>query len=562
MRAAIYVRVSTPKQTENQTIEQQIIRLKTHIEEQGWILKTDHIYRDDGYSGANLNRPGLDSLRDRAAFTEFDIVLVTDPDRLSRNYVHQMLLMEEFERHHIRVEFLERPMSDDPHDRLLLQIRSAVAEYERTLIGERMRRGRLMKYRAGQLLPWGRRPYGYQLDAERPRDPAGVRLDKAEAAIVAEMFAWYLETGGTLYRVAKRLNKLGVRTPMGKKGWQTSSIRGILTNPAYTGTAYANRLRTVPAQQRLSALQPVGSGHSSVIRPKEEWIPIPVPPIVSEEIFERVQVKLAQNQKAASRNNKRHPYLLRGLVSCGHCRLSATGRTLHRKYHYYICHGRRNPLHTFRKQPCTARYAPASQLDELVWQDLCQVLSDIEIVRHALERAHGGHWAPQELQARLKNLETGKKQLALQQERLLEAYLAGVVELAEFERTRQVLAQKQEVLEQHFAQLRTKTARRTELVETITSIEAFCIQVASILDHASFAQKRQLVELLIDRVIVTDEVVEIRYVIPTQPEEPHTPFCHLRTDYRSSAAWLQRHHERSRVALAASATTRWKTRKG
>ena len=227
MRAAIYVRVSTPKQTENQTIEQQITRLKTHIEDQDWILKAEHIYRDDGYSGANLNRPGLDSLRDRAALAEFDIVLVTAPDRLSRNYVHQMLLIEEFERHHIRVEFLERPMSDDPHDRLLLQIRSAVAEYERTLIGERMRRGRLTKYRAGQLLPWGRRPYGYQLDPERPRDPAGVRLDKAEAAMVAEMFAWYLQPGGTLYRVAKRLNELGVRTPRGDKGWHTSTIRGI-----------------------------------------------------------------------------------------------------------------------------------------------------------------------------------------------------------------------------------------------------------------------------------------------------------------------------------------------
>ena len=242
MRAAIYVRVSTPKQTENQTIEQQIIRLKTHIEEQGWMLKADHLYRDDGYSGANLNRPGLDSLRDRAAFAEFDIVLVTDPDRLSRNYVHQMLLMEEFERQHMRVEFLERPMSDDPHDRLLLQIRSAVAEYERTLIGERMRRGRLMKYRAGQLLPWGRRPYGYQLDPEHPRDPAGVRLDETEAAIVAEMFAWYLEQGGTLYRVAKRLNELGVRTPMGKKGWQTSTASSATHRYGFSHCQWSPRL--------------------------------------------------------------------------------------------------------------------------------------------------------------------------------------------------------------------------------------------------------------------------------------------------------------------------------
>ena len=125
----------------------------------------------------------------------------------------------------------------------------------------------------------------------------------------------------------------------------------------------------------------------------------------------------------------------------------------------------------------------------------------------------------------------------------MEAYLAGVIELAEFERTRQELAQKQEILGQHSAQLQTKTIQQTELNETLTSIEAFCTQITPILENASFAQKRQLVELLIDRVIVTDEVVEIRYVIPTQPEGPHIPFCHLRTDYRPSAVGLQRHHE-------------------
>jgi site-specific DNA recombinase len=550
MRAAIYVRVSTPKQSETQTIEQQISQLKAHIEDQSWLLEADHIYRDDGYSGANLNRPGLDSLRDRAALVEFDVVLVTAPDRLSRNYVHQMLLLEEFDRYSIRVEFLERPMSDDPHDRLLLQIRSAVAEYERTLIGERMRRGRLMKYRAGQLLPWGRRPYGYCLDPERPRDPAGVRLDEAEAALVAEMFAWYLESDGTLYRVAKRLNELGVRTPMGKQGWHTSTIRGILTNPAYTGTAYANRLRSVPAKQRQSALRRIGRGLSTVLKPKEEWIPIPVPAIVTEEVFERVQEKLSQNQQAASRNNKRHHYLLRGRVSCGHCRLSARGRTLNSKYHYYVCHGRISPLHTFREQPCTARYAPAAQLDELVWQDLCQVLTDPEVIAHALERAHGGHWVPQELQARLKNLEVAEKQLAQQQERLLRAYLAGIVELAEFERKRKELTHKQEILNQQAAQLKATTVQRTELGENLTSIEAFCQQVRPRLEKTSFAQRRQLVELLIDRVIVTNEVVEIRYVIPTQPDGPHTPFCHLRTDYRPVAFRVEGHYERSGTALA------------
>ena len=190
MRIAIYVRVSTQRQAQAQTVEQQLSRLRAYISEQGWLLEPEHVFVDDGYSGAKLNRPGLDSLRDRAALAEFDGVLMTEPDRLARNYVHQMLVIEELEKHGISVQFLDRPMSDDPHDRLLLQIRGAVAEYERTLITDRMRRGRLMKYRAGKLLPWGRPPYGYRVDPDHPRDPDGVRLDEAEAAVVTQMFEW------------------------------------------------------------------------------------------------------------------------------------------------------------------------------------------------------------------------------------------------------------------------------------------------------------------------------------------------------------------------------------
>ena len=145
-----------------------------------------HIYRDDGYSGASLTRPGLDALRDRVALAEIDLLLITAPDRLARNYVHQVLLLEELQRGGCRVEFLEHPMSQDPHDQLLLQIRGAVAEYERTLIAERMRRGRLQKLQAGSLLPWTRAPYGYRTDPDRPRDPRGVRVEAGEAAVIAE----------------------------------------------------------------------------------------------------------------------------------------------------------------------------------------------------------------------------------------------------------------------------------------------------------------------------------------------------------------------------------------
>jgi DNA invertase Pin-like site-specific DNA recombinase len=137
---AVYARVSTQRQAQANTPEQQLERLRTYVQAQGWDLPPEHVFRDDGYSGATLHRPGLDRLRDAATSARFDRILITAPDRLARNYVHQVLLVEELQRHGAEVEFLDRPMSQDPHDQLLLQIRGAVAEYERTLINERMRR--------------------------------------------------------------------------------------------------------------------------------------------------------------------------------------------------------------------------------------------------------------------------------------------------------------------------------------------------------------------------------------------------------------------------------------
>jgi DNA invertase Pin-like site-specific DNA recombinase len=136
MRAAIYARVSTARQARAQKADQQVERLKAYAKQKGWTLGSDQLYLDEGYSGASLNRLGLDALRDAAAMAEFDVVLITAPDRLARKYVHQVLLIEELQQRGCRVEFVERPMSSDPNDQLLLQIRGAVAEYERTLIAE------------------------------------------------------------------------------------------------------------------------------------------------------------------------------------------------------------------------------------------------------------------------------------------------------------------------------------------------------------------------------------------------------------------------------------------
>jgi site-specific DNA recombinase len=528
MRAAIYARVSTPRQAKAQKADEQVRRLQRYAEREGWSLEGERVYLDEGYSGASLNRPGLDALRDAAAMAEFEVVLITAPDRLARKYVHQVLLLEELQGGGCQVEFVERPMSQDPNDQLLLQIRGAVAEYERTLIAERMRRGRLAKLRAGQLLPWMRVPFGYRTDPERPRDPAGLRVEEYEAAIVRQMFAWYLEQGTTLGTIARRLMEARVLSPTGKSTWSRSTIRGIFKNPAYVGNAYGHCTQLVAAKTRRSPLAPVGSGLTTKRRPQEEWIPVSVPQIVEGETFDLVAEKLSRNKKFASRNNKSHQYLLRALVSCGACGQGAGARTTWDGRSYYVCRGHHEIV---AEQRCRARHAPGCRLDELVWKDLCEVLTHPEHVKHALRRAHGGEWLPQELKARLENVGKAVAQTERQQRRLLDAYVGGVLELVEFERKHKELEGRTDALLAQKRQLEAAAGERTELAGIADSIERFCEQVKAGLSIATFEQKRRLVELLVDRVVVTDEEVEIRYVVPTSPDGPHQPFCHLRTDY-------------------------------
>jgi len=263
-------------------------------------------------------KPVVDAVRNLLDSIEVDVGL------LNRNkYVNNMSShanptepLEEFERAGCRVIFLERPPSGDPQDALVIQIRGAVAEYERTVIADRMRRGRLAALRAGRLLPWTTPPYGYRVDPRMPRDPAGVRVEDSEAGVVCALFGWYAEEGLTIYAIAQRLTERGIATARGHAIWTPAAVRRILGNASYCGMAYGNRLRDVPAKRRHPLLGGTtkGTGGTSVqARPAEEWIGVPVPAIVSTELYAQVQARLGRNRTWAMRNTRR-AYLLRCLV--------------------------------------------------------------------------------------------------------------------------------------------------------------------------------------------------------------------------------------------------------
>ncbi len=187
MQVALDARVSTPNQQQEGTIASQVQSLNLYIHQQGGHLLPEHEYRDEGVRGGRLDRPALDRLRDCAQRGEFDAVVVLSPDRLARNYAHQWLLSEEFEKLHVQGMFLQNPSGDTPPGKLLTQRQGMRAEYERAQIHERPRRGRLEKARRGEFIPWAYRCYGYRYLPKRHGHSPQVVIEPTEAEVVRQL---------------------------------------------------------------------------------------------------------------------------------------------------------------------------------------------------------------------------------------------------------------------------------------------------------------------------------------------------------------------------------------
>jgi site-specific DNA recombinase len=280
MRAALYARVSTERQERQQTIDSQLTTLREWVRAEGHQHGEEHVFRDEGYSGARLDRPGLDALRDVIRDGAIDLVVVLSPDRLARRYAYQVLLLEEFRRTGCQVAFLQHPISDDPNDQLLLQIQGAIAEYERAVLSERFRRGKLQKARDGHYLG-SRAPYGYRYVPRHDAVPGYLVVDDDEAALVRMLYGWLVDEQMTIRQMLKRLNAGPHHPRSGPHPWSSSVVHHIVADPIYAGIAYANRYDCVPARKpRRDCGARTYEPTCRQLKPREQWIAIPVPALV------------------------------------------------------------------------------------------------------------------------------------------------------------------------------------------------------------------------------------------------------------------------------------------
>ncbi len=515
MKSAIYARVSTSKQEVEQTVESQIECLRKYVENEGLELDEKHVYVDEGYSGAKLERPGLDTLRDSAAAGEFQEVIIYSPDRLARRYAYQVIVIEELNKCGCEVIFLQRPISDDPEEKLLLQMQGIIAEYERAKIIERTRRGRLYNARRGHFLMWSIPPYGYRYQIVSGEQPGRAIIHEEEAELVKNIFHWCTEEGLSTYKIVERLNRMGIRPRKGGKGWAPSSIRAILTNETYIGKAYYNRefcVKPKKPQNRMAYRKYENT--TKKLRPKSEWIEIEVPAIIEEDTFRRAGEQLKKNMWWSSRNNTKHKYLLRGLVRCGECGYKMFG-AYKGKYAYYTCLQGRNLIQTHREKRCASKSVRQDRLDKIVWQKVIELLEKPELIIEQFKRQKDFAFSGG-TQKQCQKLEQQIQRSDKQIQRLIDAYQTEIITLKELETRKIGLEQKISQLQEQIRNIKTGEKNEIDYKKIFDNIETFCEAVKRGIENASFEDKRKITELLVEEIIVTNGKVEIIHIIPVE----------------------------------------------
>ena len=521
MKVALYARVSTERQQERGTISSQLEALRAAAEVDGLDVIEEFI--DDGYSGARLDRPALDRLRDAAEAGVFDAVICLAADRLARVYAYQVLIIDELARFDVSVRFLEGPAhGEDPQATLLVQMQGVIAEYERAKIAERYRRGKLYRARQGEI-PFWKTSYAHRRVIPADGGAARIEIFEPEAEIVRGIFDAYVEKGRSIRQIALDLAERGTSSPTGKPIWGTSTITRLLNNEAYIGTVYYNR------RESLDGNGPRGARNRKTRhreRPREEWIPITVPAIIDRNTFDRVKQVSRDNAKWNPRGAEWGVWLLRGLIECGHCHLGCNchrmrGRngTWHR---YYYCRGHDPLRYRSGMDRCPERNIRADELDGYVFAKVRQALLDPRQLIAAERAVIAGTPADENelVAAQLKRLDNAIHSNERERARLLDAYQAGLLELDELtNRTaaitarRDQLTQEKNVLTCRSAELATENRLRRRLA-------GFAEQVAASLDDLDTEGRRRLLRLVVETVRVTGWRVEIHLKIPLPNDPP------------------------------------------
>ena len=521
--AAIYARVSSARQAKDETIGSQLAALREHAGKSRLDVPQEWVFADEGHSGATLVRPALEALRDLAAQGCLDVVLVYSPDRLARKFAYQALLIEELARCGTRVEFVKGPRGDSPEDQLLVQFQGMFAEYEKAQLMERYRRGKAWRAKSGSVNVLSGAPFGYRYVRKTPECGARYEVVPHEAALVTEMFRRYADDGAAIADLRRWLTDQGVRTRTGKERWDRSVIWGMLRNPAYAGTAVFGKTqavhepaglnrtarlagRTVPRQVRVED------------RPREEWTGIPVPALVDEDTFDRVQQRLAGNKRFAARNT-RVPSLLQGLAACASCGYgyyrTSTTTSAGKKIYYYRCLGSDD----YRYQGgrvCANKPVRAGYVDAVVWNHVTGLLADPALIRteigKRLERAR----TSDPVTRKRSQLEQALAKTTASISSMITAFSEQLLTIDELRARMPDLRARETGLKDQIAALDAQAADRDAYLKLADDLEGFLGKLRASSATATTGDRQRVLRAVVQDVLVGPEKITIRHRIPAR----------------------------------------------
>ena len=469
-------------------------------------------------------RPALEALRDLAAQGCVDVVLVYSPDRLARKFAYQALLLEEFARAGVRVEFVKGPRGDSPEDQLLIQFQGMFAEYEKAQLMERYRRGKAHRARCGSVNVLGGAPFGYRYVPKTADSGASYEIVDHEAVIAAELFRRYTDDGASIADLTRWLTSENVPTRTGKARWDRSVVWGMLRNPAYAGTAVFGKtqvLQESPGLNRRARLEgrSVPRASKTVDRPREEWIEIPVPAIVTAVTFGRAAQRLADNKRYAARNTK-VPSLLQGLAACSACGYGyyrTSTRTTNKKIYYYRCLGSDDYRYEGGRA-CGNKPVRADYLDDVVWNHITALLADPALIRAEITKRLDAARTADPATRQRKQLELALAKAAAAITAMIEAYAEQLITIDELRTRMPHLRARQTSLRGQLDALDAQLADRDAYLKLADDLEGFLAQLRGNAATATVEDRQRVLRLLVKDILIGPEKITIRHRIPTRAD--------------------------------------------
>jgi len=421
------------------------------------------------------------------------------------------------------------PRAETPEDELMIQFQGMIAEYERAQIAERTRRGKAHRARAGLTNVLGGAPYGYRYVRRTDSADARYEIVEDEARIVRELFRRYIEDQVPMAELVRWLGTEQIPTSTGKARWDRSTIWGMLRNPAYAGRAAF--LKTMRTDQRAALNRTarrqgraVSRHVASRPRPREDWIEIPVPAIVSTETFEAAARRLEDNRRFAARNTK-VPSLLMGLVvceGCGYAYYRTSTRTKTRKLYYYRCLGSDDYRYE-NGRVCDNRPVRADFLDDVVWGQVTALLADPALVQAELDRRLAELRTANPATAERSRIELELTRTTAAVARLLEAYQEDLLSLDELRARMPALRTKETSLRASADALEAQLLDRDAYLKLAEDLEGFLARLRETSDDATVEDRQRVLRTVVKEVVVGPERVVVRHSIPTSARAEGSP---------------------------------------